>query len=293
MGELDHANVDTSQDLPVAATQVISPEPPPLMAGCPFAHPRQPPLTIAHLLMWMVTSGLFLGLGRVAIKSLATGDWEVPVWYRTLFQVEQVIITPVYGVAVLGPLLMVWRWVRQGPRFPSQPGHWLIVIYGFGIACTWGFGLAVDVLIPAIWDVRLSPYFQSWIHMTLAYLVGGVACSVAAWRLRDRWYWMLDLKVCALLQLSVAAIVLLALAVERLAGGGLLRGIRWEWVVGLRYYQACFFAAVLLAIATYELRRGYYRDWLHWVGVALGLLLPTLALLDALAQRVLAGMQPT
>lgn len=285
MAEPDRLDTNDSKDFPVVIAQVISTEPPPVVTGCPFAHPRQPPLCIAHLLAWMVTTGLFLGLGRVAISTWETAEVDVPSWYRMLFQVEQVLTAPLCGVAFFSLLLMIWRLVRRGPHFPSQPGHWLMVIYGFAIACTWGIGLATAVWVPANWDVTIPAFVLNWLENTLGYLGGGIVCSVAGWRLRDQWYWKLDFKVCALLQFSLAAILFLLLA-----GGEMLWWQGRVWVERWSLYQTVCFATVLVVIAIFEVRQRYARDWLHWVGVALGLLMPAAGFLHILAQRMLARM---
>lgn len=256
-----------------------------MVAGCPFAHPRQPPLAITHFLVWMVTTSLFLGLGRVALSTWETTEVDVPSWYRVLFQVEQVLTAPLCGLAFFSLLLMAWRLVRRGPQFPSQPGHWLMVIYGFGFAGTWGVCLAVALWVPANWDVRIPAFFFDWLQNALGFLIGGIVCSVAGWRLRDRWYWKLDFKVCGLLQLSLAAILLLLLA-----GGELVWWNGRVWIARWFLYQTVCFATVLLVIVIYEVRRNYARDWLHWVGVVLGLLVPAVSFLDQLAQRMLARM---
>lgn len=285
MAEPDGLDGNTSSDVPVAMAQVISTEPPPVVTGCPFAHPRQPPLCIAHLLAWMVTTGLFLGLGRVLLSSWATIDFEIPAWYRLLFQAEQVLSAPLYGAALLGVLFVAWRWVRNGPQFPSQPGHWLMLIYGVTTVYTWCFCIGKVVLIPEIWNEPAAADFASGMHSVLGYLVGAIVCSVAGWRLRDQWYWKLDFKVCALLQFSLAAILFLLLA-----GGEMLWWQGRVWVERWSLYQTVCFATVLLVIAIFEVRQRYARDWLHWVGVALGLLMPAAGFLDILAQRMLARM---
>ena len=285
MVEPDRSEANTSDDLPVAIAQVISTEPSPLVVGCQFAHPRQPPLSIIHLLVWMVTTGLFLGLGRVAISTWENAEVDVPSWYRMLFQVEQVLTAPLCGAALFSLLLMIWRLVRRGPHFPSQPGHWLMVIYGFTIACTWGFGIATAVWVPANWDVRIPAYFFDWLQYALGYLIGGIVCCVAGWRLRDQWYWKLDFKVCGLLQLTSAAILLLLVA-----GGEFVWWTGRVWITRFGMFEAFSFAVILVVMVIYEVRRGDARDWLHWVGVALGLLVPAVSFLDQLAQRMFARM---
>ena len=62
------------------------------------------------------------------------------------------------------------------------------------------------------------------------------------------------------------------------------------WIARFDMFEVFGFAAVLVVIVIYEVHRGYARDWLHWVGVALGLLVPAVSFLDQLAQRMFARM---
>jgi len=87
-------------------------------------------LSIGHFLLWMTVSGLvlaaFRGLSRDMVEE---GDLNAQdalyVWLQRLLLVAA---APVYGVAFSGLCLALWRLMTRRPAFPSQPGHWLLLV---------------------------------------------------------------------------------------------------------------------------------------------------------------------
>lgn len=225
----------------------------------PSAHPPQPPLSIAHLLVWTAATAVVLRLGRHDGSTV-----QFPQWYQSLLIAQELVSSPIGGVAVSSLLLSVYRRLTCGPLFPSQPGHWLLVTCGIK---TIGACLPIVIFLHFRVDVR-SPLI-GYLLLTAGYIGGAAAAVVGSWRLRDRRVWRLLLLAAGLLDLLTAAvcwwIAFLAnglppkLLVEALQStGGLLLALLLSIMVGA------------------ELVRGVRRDWWHWVGVAISLIQPVL-----------------
>ncbi|QDU25167.1 hypothetical protein ETAA8_02290 [Anatilimnocola aggregata] len=80
-------------------------------------------ISIALLMLWTTMSAVLLAIDR------ATNDnWHGQ--YGLLFQGIAFVFSPLWGAGAVAVLLMLWRFATGGPTFPSQPGHWLLVIFG-------------------------------------------------------------------------------------------------------------------------------------------------------------------
>jgi hypothetical protein len=85
--------------------------------------PEPERLSIAHLLVWTALSAVLLGVDR------ATS--QLPHVEPSSFgRLISFIYAPLFGAGVSALLLTAWRLATDGPRFPAQPGHWLLVISG-------------------------------------------------------------------------------------------------------------------------------------------------------------------
>src|SRR6266481_4184363 len=104
-------------------------------------------LSIAHLLLWMATTGAALvclqqykprppeTIGFASFLSQARTQEELKIEMdkrrQEIWRVwnAQYLIglsfSPVYGAAAAGAVLAAWRIVTRRFGFPDQPGHWL------------------------------------------------------------------------------------------------------------------------------------------------------------------------
>lgn len=109
-------------------------------------------LSIAHLLLWTATTALALSLcerprpaseiGFASFLSQPGMDVEAAknrerqqIWQ--LWQKRYLVslaFAPIYGLALGGLVLGVWSIVTGRPGFPTQPGHWLLVVIGSATA---------------------------------------------------------------------------------------------------------------------------------------------------------------
>ena len=85
--------------------------------------PRKERLQIVHMLVWTATTAVVLGLDRATSEP---SNGELGAW-PLIFGLSY---GPLVGAGVAAWLLMFWRIWTEGPRFPSQPGHWLLLLAG-------------------------------------------------------------------------------------------------------------------------------------------------------------------
>jgi hypothetical protein len=130
-------------------------------------------LRIFHLLIWTTVCAVVTGLRLAWIRAYVTPDY-----ITTQFLVAQVIISVIHGAAFSGFLLLVWRWYQGSRTFPTQPGHWLLLLvsefYPTAVLNPWNTRLFVVSVLgtttcflflafkpwPRLWQiVVLPPYF--------------------------------------------------------------------------------------------------------------------------------------
>jgi hypothetical protein len=248
----------------------FAPTPPPTAPTASYVHPPQPPLSIAHLLVWTAGTAVILAVGRVYFTFT-----ELPESFRTYFNVQQLVYSPLAGAAVSSLILLVYRRLTSGPPFPAQPGHWLLLVHGLQTAVGW---IAHLVLV----TLRRSYLDMPGVLVLVAVCgVGAVASGVACWRLRDRGAWRLYLLVSALLDLLVAGGWLFAFYAPYIGTGYM------PFAPALQILGGLLLGLALLGLVVVELVRGVRRDWLHWVGVALSLIYPVLSLVFTVLSRFL------
>ncbi|MCI0360319.1 MAG: hypothetical protein L0211_17730 [Planctomycetaceae bacterium] len=100
---------------------------------------RPPPanrLTIAHLLLWTATTALVIG-AIMPDPFNAHFDADTPARVRSdltrqqqKWRIVTVVTGPVLGAGLAGLAIAAWRYCRRQPGFPTQPGHWNLMIIG-------------------------------------------------------------------------------------------------------------------------------------------------------------------
>src|SRR5437762_4596 len=111
------------------------------MSG-PFAEP--PPrrrLSIAHLMLWTLGCALALGFYRsIELEQQRPDDR-----FSLILQYFGLPYCIPAGARVGAVFLFGWMTWRGDKSFPTQPGHWLLLIEGTSILLTW-LGQAVAFL---------------------------------------------------------------------------------------------------------------------------------------------------
>lgn len=201
-------------------------------------------LSIAHLLVWTALSAVLLGVDR------ATS--HLPHIQPSSFtRLMSFIYAPLFGAGVAGLVLMAWRLVTDGPRFPAQPGHWLLVIGGVQSLMHLSlFTFQAIVQLGFSWELFLAGRF-----------VEELTCgTLLALAIRDsRRIWRITFVIGLIgyaLQLLLTIITLLWLE------PALLRvELLMHWIV----FASCVIAAID------DCTQRDWRDYLHWTGLVVRL----------------------
>src|SRR5436190_17187642 len=127
--------------------------------SCPPAESPPPErLSIAHLMLWTLGSAISLGLYR-AITLAQRPDDRLTV----VSQVFALIYCLPAGARIGGVLLFAWKTLKGDRSFPTQPGHWLLVVEGISTLLL-SLGWAATVLFAAdqaqsfyLWPVSQVP----------------------------------------------------------------------------------------------------------------------------------------
>src|SRR5438132_3400288 len=105
----------------------------------------QPPprnrLSIAHLMLWTLGSAIALAFYRAMAIDKQANERLVAV-----SRIYALLYSLLAGPKVGGLLLFTWRKVRGIAGFPTQPGHWLLVLEGASAMLAWLGRTAVVML---------------------------------------------------------------------------------------------------------------------------------------------------
>jgi hypothetical protein len=173
-----------------------------------------------------------------------------------------------YGVALGGFGLLVWRRITGGFPFPSQPGHWLLVLVALGFAVD-GVTLQVVKLTQRAGWVPEGREPRYYLHLTLIWfsVLAGTLFAMLRWTKMGRWRWLAVAAALLALANGVSHLVAEFFFYSALRPAFPFSGGNWPYFVAMwsRASGAALCLPLLWLIA-YADRRG--RDWLHWAGVA-------------------------
>lgn len=217
----------------------------------PFAEPPVPRLSILHLMLWMLCSGLYLALTQTTYTAQTGASHR----YDSIQRATSVFLGPISGAMLAGSLVLIYSRIRSGSRMLRHPGHWLLLI-GAGLKLVyllmigaallvrgeniWPFvlngAIILAAIIPYLFAIRRTDVFR-W-----KVLFGGM---VALHVLHGLFYFAIALEI----HTTIGIHLFTVLSSVANLGNLLLAG----WLV---------------VIAVIELCVDQRRDWLHWTGVA-------------------------
>jgi hypothetical protein len=246
-------------------------DPIPSMQPDPVAGPR---LTVIHFLLWMVGCG-----AAVTGYRLAT-DWEQ-------VRAEDVIslrlihlgMGMAYGFGLVTLFLLGQSLRRRDRAFPSQPGHWLLLLAvaaalldGAVIGAAWGFHSLCgrDLSDPAVAN-------EIWIsHQVIGWGLGAIVAASCLFAARLEWAW----------RAPVIAMCLTAATRSLLYGAiwwsGYPRVLIIPWMLPAHIHAGLIICGGLLLAAAVasDMFGGRSRDWAHWTGTAIWSVMAFLALAE-------------
>jgi hypothetical protein len=223
-------------------------------------------LKIAHLLLWITTTAFFLSIARLEIRSWETVQPETAQEaFRNWLRITVMLATaPIAGAGISAVALAVYRWLTGGLRFPSQPGHVLLLAIGIPAFVSSGFYI-LELAIPSVFRfLRSGPAGQM---ADLAMHFGPPAATAIAivWMsYREhfplRWQLTLYLSSASLVAVFawVACMYVFAFYAYR------------NWSIGVASGVAILCAgnsASIIALSTTDLMTRHRYDVFHWAGI--------------------------
>jgi hypothetical protein len=214
---------------------------------------------LAHLLLWLFATCVVLAYEQWRLK-LAWRDDS----FRWYFNGRLLLYAPLDGACLAALLLCFYRKAIGGSRFPSEPGHWILIVTG-------GLNVLSAVLSTAvqlIGEERLNA-LPEWLSVTYSATFSVVSVALALFAasvLRKELLWSLTFVVIALG--SLGSILHLMLVAN-------FKGNRWflnDFAWGLCSRLLFSLPAIVVICAVIFERPRRRHDFLHWAGVAVLLL---------------------
>ena len=233
-----------------------------------------PRLTVIHFLLWMAGCGF-----AVTGYRLAT-DWEqVRAEDVVSLRLIHLGMGMAYGFGLVTLYLLGQSRWRRDRTFPSQPGHWLLLLAvaaalldGAVIGLVWGFQMlrGRDLSDPAVVN-------EIWIsHQVIGWGLGAIVAASCLFAVRLDWTW----------RLPVIAMCLTAATRSLLYGAiwwsGYPQVLILPWMPPAHIHGVLIVLGCLLLAAAVasDIFAGRSRDWAHWTGTAVWGAMAVLALTD-------------
>lgn len=201
--------------------------------------PHEERITIALLMLWTAMTAAVLGFDRAANFPNSGVLGFLP-------QLMAYVSAPLIGMGLSAWVLMLWRWYTDGPRFPSQPGHWLLLLFGFS-SVVWIAQRAI-VLVSLAGFQGFAVFLGIHLIVELSVLMMYLLAFIGT---RNRWRFLFGLGLCTsmlgLLSTTLYGLAVLSFTLHRVLA----------WV----------FCLAMFGLAIADLREGVRRDSLHWAGV--------------------------
>lgn len=225
------------------------------LPGNPMVQNR---LTVAHLLLWMATTGFLLArlqmhqpVGSATKESVNSRaeftDEELKAGRReTVRRYIALIFAPVNGVAFAAVLLALWRVATRRFGFPTQPGHWLLILFG---------------VLLAVSDVRnqlLSTIPRDGAEM-LSAAVATCLLVIVAYVNRQRLRWSVAFAIPAVGFGTAFLVFLLRTLSPAIQPVNLMS-------LGLLVFTS--FPLLLVVCTAFDLAERQRYDIFHWIGIA-------------------------
>jgi hypothetical protein len=222
----------------------------------PIAEPSQRNrLTIAFLMLWTLGSALILACNRALEDSQPSGQLGM----AHSFYLLGYALT--YGVALASVPIFLTRKITGSCDFPTQPGHWILIVRGFTILL-WMAGWACRVAIERLW-IGEKPQTPS-LYLAMQYVPASLLACIAYLIAWSHWssegrVWRLTLGLMIFNAATGFLVSLAVIFVVEPAGGVLLP----------YSLNSCLNPVIGLALISAVLgdRGKRRRDFLHWAGV--------------------------
>jgi hypothetical protein len=211
-------------------------------------------------MVWTTGVALILA-GYRALVDLS----DRPPSHRSFLLVAQVIYSMVYGASLGGLGILARRRYRGGSPFPLQPGHWYLILSGVATILAWAGYAVAECVYPrgdASFAYQWARYrfycivrFPDYAALLVLSLVASRNCS--------RRYWIRFFEVGALFTVFNAVATWIVV--------NDCRHLRIFGPLDLVQATGAVVLPLLMMVAVaLDWRACEKRDWLHWCGVAVG-----------------------
>jgi hypothetical protein len=215
-------------------------------------------LSIGHLMLWTLGSAVILG----CFRAFDSGREYLPERVALVQPFYHLGYSLTLGAQVGSVLLFVLMRFSGKRGFPSQPGHWLLLIEGISAILMLG-GYGVFLLI----DNREFPGLYVYFSLQIPNLAVCTALYVLAFvKTAKQSPWRYAIAIAALIhaiQLVLCVITILSEFVERSSSRWPGLGI-WELP---RSLTAVVLGLAILVASLLDWRNHVQRDVLHWTGL--------------------------
>jgi hypothetical protein len=232
-------------------------------AGIPPVHNR---LRIGHLLLWMTSTAAVMALFQPERIAISAADDPAAAVSETVYTnwselILLLAIGPALGAGVAGTFLALWRCLWRRPGFPTQAGHWLLVVMGAATLTVEFFAMLESMGIHTI--TRELEAFAAWI-------VPGIAINVAAWFVRSPTRWRVAFVMAAVSLDVVAVVALGVIAQTAITGHDDNMALEQLGAVGMVLGTIGLFVSIVIAVIAglLDLNDRKAFDLFHWAGVA-------------------------
>lgn len=224
-------------------------------------------LSLSDLFVWMTLTGLFCFLSREYL----TSTWQSEPYL--IWNIAPALL--IHPVSLTAFMMMIRRRLRRQPMH-FQPGYWLLCLNGI-LACFVIESAIVGMLFPQLQTIDMDFYGPRPWKLLVPIAQNScilIAVSLAGFGLPVRWFWRIVLLV-PLLE-SGRYILYDLMYLLRIPANLALR--QFERSYSNLESLLALLLIVILAVVDVS-TTDQKRDWLHWLGVILTLLLYTVAAL--------------
>lgn len=226
----------------------------------------QPPLSISHLMLWILGSAIILGGYRL----FEIGEGR-PEGVKLVRQVYMMAGSFVNGAQVAALFIFVARlFTRKGP-LPREPGHWLLFKSGASCVIGWGtLGLA-RWIIPD--DTANMGLIGISIFIIATYSPAVLFLLVALLMQRGEWLWRAFFGILCLsssINVLLGALMLAENAFlddSQFLGGIWGTTLYFQWISWEVWIVEVPMLVCLCGLLLLDFRAGKRRDWMHFAGV--------------------------
>jgi hypothetical protein len=237
----------------------------------------QPPrnrLSIAHLMLWTLGSAIILA----GFRAFANQPQQDQGRLGTILSVFYLAYCLPLGAQVGSVAIWALQRVRGPQIFPTQPGHWLLLIEGVSGLLSW---LGYAIVLGTAQLLSLETYGQGslWLLAQIPPLATALVLYIRSWRnfRHEGSLWGLANLALVLQHLLILAPVALLALCEWFVGPSASAFYPYgPFEVQSRCCGPVSGLAVLLAGIADLRTRAAKRDYLHWAGIASLVLLAAL-----------------